>query len=70
MTTKESLVDVSPSMEMRLKEACAKSKAKASIKAGGMQASVAIKPSMVAILGRIIPAPLEMPVMVTVAPSI
>jgi hypothetical protein len=31
-----------------------------------MSASVAMKPSMVAMLGRIMPAPLLMPVMVTV----
>ena len=35
-----------------------------------MAASVAMKPSMVAMLGRIMPAPLEMPVTVMVFPSI
>ena len=35
-----------------------------------MQASVAIKPSMVAMLGRIMPAPLAIPVIVTTAPPV
>ena len=62
----ESLVDVSPSTVMRLNEASATSRA-SSCKAGWlMLASVAIKPSMVAILGRIIPAPLLMPLMCAV----
>ena len=66
MTMKESLVEVSPSMVMRLNDALAKSVAKAGNKAGSMLASVAKKPNMVAMLGRIMPAPLLMPVMVTV----
>ena len=66
MTMKESLVEVSPSMVMRLKDALAKSAAKVGNKAGSTLASVAKKPSMVAMLGRIMPAPLLMPVMVTV----
>ncbi len=67
-TTKESLVEVSPSTVTRLNEASAKSWAKSAMRAGAMQASVAKKPSMVAMLGRIMPAPLLMPVTVTVWP--
>ena len=70
MTTKESLVEVSPSMVMRLKEASANSLARAFMSEASMAASVAMKPSMVAMLGRIMPAPLEMPVTVMVFPSI
>ena len=66
ITMNESLVDVSPSMVMRLKDELAKSVAKAGNKVASMLASVAKKPSMVAMLGRIMPAPLLMPVMVTV----
>ena len=55
---------------MQLNDSCANSVASCCMTAGAMQASVAIKPSMVAILGRIMPAPLLMPVMQTVAPPI
>src|SRR5262245_32129886 len=63
---KESLVEVSPSTLMRLKEASAASATSVSRARCGSAASVATKPSMVAISGRIIPAPLAIPV--TVAP--
>ena len=66
ITMKESLVDVSPSMVIRLKDELAKSVAKAGSRLGAMLASVAKKPNMVAMLGRIMPAPLLMPVIVTV----
>ena len=69
-TMKESLVLVSPSMLMRLKDASAASATSACIKCGAITASVATKPSMVAMFGRIMPAPLEMPVTVTVRPPI
>ncbi len=64
---KESLVEVSPSTVMQLKEraaACA-----TAVRAAGndIRASQATKPSIVAMLGRIMPAPLAMPVTVTVA---
>ena len=68
ITTKLSLVDVSPSTVTRLNEPLARSVASCCINAGGTVASVAIKPSMVAMLGRIMPAPLLMPVIVTVLP--
>jgi hypothetical protein len=68
MTTKESLVEVSPSTVTRLNEPSASSVASCCISAGAMAASVAMKPSMVAMLGRIMPAPLLMPVTVTVLP--
>ena len=68
ISMKESLVEVSPSMVMRLNEPSASCLASAGSKAGSMHASVATKPSMVAILGRIMPAPLLMPVMLTVLP--
>ena len=64
---RESLVEVSPSTVMRLKDPSARSLTKPAIKPGAMQASVAIKPSMVAMFGRIMPAPLAMPVTVIVA---
>ena len=68
MTTKESLVEVSPSTVTRLNEPSARLRARVFMSAGATQASVAMKPSMVAMLGRIMPAPLEMPEIVTVAP--
>ena len=68
MTMKESLVEVSPSIVTRLNEPSASSCASCLITAGSTQASVARKPSIVAMLGRIMPAPLLMPVMVTSAP--
>ncbi|MNV42837.1 hypothetical protein D3C71_1345340 [compost metagenome] len=70
ITTNESLVEVSPSMVTRLNEPSANSRASCCTTAGATQASVARKPSMVAMLGRIMPAPLLMPVMETVAPPI
>jgi len=69
MTMKESLVEVSPSIVTRLNEPSASSRASPCSSAGAMAASVARKPSMVAMLGRIMPAPLLMPVTVTVLPS-
>ena len=68
ITTNESLVDVSPSTVTRLNEPSANVNASSFIKAGATQASVATKPNMVAMLGRIMPAPLLMPVMLTFAP--
>ena len=62
----ESLVEVSPSMVMRLNDPSANCLASSGNKAGSMHASVATKPSMVAMFGRIMPAPLLMPVMLTV----
>src|SRR5882672_10603443 len=63
---KESLVEVSPSTLMRLKESSAASVTSLSRARCESAASVATKPSMVAMSGRIMPAPLAMPV--TVAP--
>ena len=68
ISTKESLVEVSPSMVMRLKLRSAASRSSGCSSAGAMTASVAMKPSMVAMSGRIMPAPLLMPVTVTVRP--
>ena len=68
MTTSESLVEVSPSTVTRLKDASASSSASCCMRAGLTQASVAMKPSMVAMLGRIMPAPLLTPVMLTRLP--
>src|SRR6185312_16211440 len=66
----ESFVEVSPSIVMRLNDACATAATICRSTAGSTQASVAMKPSMVAMLGRIMPAPLAMPLMLTVAPPI
>ena len=55
-------------MVMRLKLASAACLARTCRVAASMTASVATKPSMVAMLGRIMPAPLLMPVTVTVRP--
>ena len=55
-------------MVMRLNEPSAKCLASAGSKAESMHASVATKPSMVAILGLIMPAPFEIPVSVMVWP--
>ena len=68
MTMNESLVDVSPSMVTRLNEPSASSSASWCITDWSTRASVVRKPSMVAMLGRIMPAPLLMPVMVISAP--
>ncbi len=61
-------MEVSPSTVTRLNEPSASSVASCCISAGATAASVAMKPSMVAMLGRIMPAPLLMPVTVTVLP--
>jgi hypothetical protein len=70
ISTNESLVEVSPSMVMRLNEASAASRTRGCSRSGEMLASVATKPSMVAMFGLIMPAPLEMPVIVTRLPAI
>src|SRR5437867_11968170 len=67
---KESLVDVSPSIVMRLKGSSAGSCSTVCSSGGAITASVATKPSIVAMFGRIMPAPLAMPVIVTVLPPI
>jgi hypothetical protein len=67
ISMKESLVEVSPSMVMQLKEWSAASLTSWFSSACGSFASKARKPSMVAMLGLIMPAPLLMPVMVTLA---
>jgi len=66
--TKESLVEVSPSTVMQLKDASAASLTNLSSRDWAMPASVATKPSMVAMFGLIMPAPLEMPETVIVLP--
>src|SRR6476469_7844732 len=70
ITTKESLVDVSPSTVMQLKEASAAALTARSSALALTGASVATNPSMVAMFGRIIPAPFAMPVTVKVPPSV
>ena len=70
ITTNESLVEVSPSTVTRLNEPSASSSASCCISDGSIRASVAMNPSIVAMLGRIIPAPLLIPVIVTSTPSI
>jgi hypothetical protein len=65
ITTKESLVEVSPSTVTRLNDPSASSKASGGSSDASIFASVARKPSMVAMFGRIMPAPLLMPVTVT-----
>ena len=67
---KESLVDVSPSIVMQLNDASAASFTILSNSTCGTFASQATNPSMVAIFGRIMPAPLEIPVSVTFLPEI
>src|SRR5882672_584 len=64
---KESFVEVSPSTLMRLNEFAAACSTNACSACCDSAASVATKPSMVAMSGRIIPAPFAIPV--TVAPS-
>ena len=66
--TNESLVEVSPSIVMQLNDASAASRTSCCMSAGSIAASVATKPSIVAMLGRIMPAPLLMPVTATVLP--
>src|SRR5262249_37213665 len=67
---KESLVDVSPSTVMQLKERCAACATAARSKGSETRASQATNPSMVAMLGWIMPAPLARPVTFTVAAPI
>ena len=64
ISTKLSLVDVSPSMVTRLNDASAISRASSRSSARTIGASVATKPSIVAMFGAIMPAPLAMPVTV------
>ena len=66
---KASLVEVSPSIVMQLKEASAACFTISSNKPCGTLASQAMKPNIVAMFGRIMPAPLEMPVSVTFLPE-
>src|SRR6267142_3140817 len=68
MRTKASLVEVSPSTLMRLNEFAATSPTRRSSALCATLASVAMNPSMVAMSGRIIPAPFAIPV-TTAAPS-
>ena len=63
-TTNESFVEVSPSIVIRLNDRSAAVRVRRGISAGAIAASVATKPSMVAMFGRIMPAPLAMPVTV------
>ena len=70
ISTNESLVEVSPSIVIRLNDSSAASRTSCCTRAGAIAASVATKPSMVAMFGRIIPAPLLMPVTATVRPPI
>jgi len=53
-------VEVSPSMVMRLKEASAASLTRRCISSGAMAGTVATRPSIGAMFGRIRPAPLGM----------
>src|SRR6266581_233319 len=62
---KESLVEVSPSMLMRLNERAAAWATRCCSASRETAASVATNPSMVAMSGRIMPAPLAIPVTVT-----
>src|SRR5262245_14293385 len=64
MRMKESFVEVSPSTLMRLKEASAASATSRSSASCASAASVATNPSIVAMSGRIIPAPFAIPVTV------
>ncbi len=68
ISMKESLVEVSPSTVMQLNDWSAAAFTKCSNTGCATLASVATKPSMVAILGRIMPEPLLMPVSVMVWP--
>ena len=61
-------MEVSPSTVTRLNDWSASVLHKGCTSTGSMWASVATKPSIVAMLGRIMPAPLAMPVTVTVRP--
>ena len=64
-----SLVEVSPSTVMALKVRSTTSRSARSSSAGETAASVAMKPSMVAMFGWIIPAPLAQPRTRTFFPS-
>src|SRR5699024_6536592 len=66
--TQASLVEVSPSTVMRLKETLVSCCIHCSSRGCGISASVAINASMVAIFGSIMPAPFDIPVMVIVRP--
>ncbi len=68
--TKESFVEVSPSTVTALNERSATKRTMSCRVSPPTAASVATNPSMVAMLGWIIPAPLAMPVTVIFAPSI
>ncbi len=68
-TMKESLVEVSPSIVTRLKEPSASSSTSPCSSSGAMAASVARIAQHGGHVGRIMPAPLLMPVMFTVLPS-
>src|SRR5688572_5704360 len=70
MRMNESLVEVSPSTEMQLKERCAAYAIAFCNRDKLIRASVATKPSIVAISGWIMPAPLAMPVIVMLASPI
>jgi hypothetical protein len=61
ITINESLVEVSPSMVMQLNERSAACLTRVSSTGCATAASQARKPSMVAMFGRIMPAPLLMP---------
>ena len=65
--TNESLVEVSPSMVMRLNELSATSRTMSARHSLEMAASQQIKASSVAMSGLIIPAPLAIPLMVTLS---
>ena len=68
-STKASLVDVSPSTVTQLKVRAATRCTRRRSAACGTRASVATKPSIVAKSGRIIPAPLAMPLTVALPPE-
>ena len=68
-TTKLSLVEVSPSIVMRLNDSRASSVTSSRNNGPAIGASVATKPSNVAMLGAIMPAPLAIPVTVMGTPS-
>lgn len=67
---KLSFVEVSPSTVTQLNDTSATSLTNCCIRDAAIAASVATKPSMVAMLGWIMPEPLAMPVTVTALPPI
>ena len=69
IVTKESLVEVSPSIVMQLNDRSATCCVSCCSNGAAIAASVAMKPSIVAMFGRIIPAPFAIPVNVTVVPA-